>query len=1648
MKTDRTSLQVDIQIHGHHVKAVIDSGATGTFIHPRWVERKRIPYRQKERPYQLSAADGKTFSYGKGMVNLETVELDTKTEVSKEKIAFDITDIGSDTVILGIDWLARHNPDTDWEEMCIRPRQDQQRELLRLRKTVEAMSTSEIKRQEARKESKEQRSAQPRGTQELRSAQSHRIRDESSEGRAKSAAPSRKKLNSRSSIRPKDADGSSKQPQDQKSGTPIRPENASNKVLDVDDQGTRVTQLGSSLPESSTRPQDVGESSKRPKDQKKRALLAHKTAGSRRTSPRHSAGRNSDDLCTPVSREVKRISKHKIARILARQPNKVGMLWLRKIDESCEGTTSGNMPQWDLRGNPQEVSIEEIGGKHQRHLRRATGRSQKPEPRKDGRQYPPVERDPPQDRTAMPETHITEQEWAALRQQEDPRDQAKIIREDYPQEQEIFEERTEEALPAHQKWDHEIPLKEGTKLITRKMHRMSPEHLRALREYLEINLEKGYIRPSESEFASPVLFVPKKNGKLRLCVDYRHLNGATIRNQYPLPLISDLQDQLQGAKWFTKFDIREGYYRIRMAAGEEWKTAFKTRFGLYEYCVMPFGLTNAPATFQAVINHALREYLDVFCTAYLDDVLVYTNGTLEEHREHVRKVLKRLQEFRLLVHPDKSEFHRKKVTYLGFIISPDRISMDPEKIEAIAEWPRPESVKDIQSFLGFANFYRKFVKGYSQITAPLTEATKKTNTRFAWTKEMQSAFDHLRMVFTTAPVLQLFNWDLETRVETDASDYAIGACLSQKHEKNWKPIAFYSRKMTAPELNYDVHDKELLAIVEAMSQWKIYLEGPKHEVTVFSDHKNLSSFTEKKELNRRQVRWAETLASFHFKIVHKPGTENAAADALSRRSDHMAGTKPLPATVLRIDEDGFMRYNQPKIAQMVKIDSSWEQRISKDYGLQTKGFKVVIPKELQEEFITEYHCAPAHGHPGIDKTIERITRNYHISGIRRKVEKVIQNCQECQKNKVKRHRPYGLLQPLNPAEGAWESISMDFIVKLPTSKEPGTGQVCDSILVIVDRLTKYAHFIPTKESIQAQDMAYLVLRTLLANHQMPREIVSDRGTLFTSTFWQTLLAKLGAKSKLSTSFHPQTDGQTERTNQTLEQYLRIFSNHPQDNWVELLPMAQFAYNSSKSSTTGKTPFYANYGYEPTAYRETAPTTNGIQGINEKASRKVEELRSLHDKLREKIAQGNEKMAQQANKKRIEGPILREGDKVYLLTKNLPTLRPSKKLDAIRIGPFEVKKRIKEVNYELRLPKNMRIRPVFHISLLEPAPADAPLETDIEMEPDQTDYEVEQILDVRKFGKQWRYLVRWKNYPPEEDSWEPLKCLNCPQRQREFHQRHPAKFDPRSQGSKASQANRRVTSRGRRPGEDCRKEQVARIRSMKMQSPDSLQPPDARALPNLQSTKSREPRIPPRDVPGSEVAFSAESLQQKPYVQLHGGDPPLDETPQGESVPLHEGDPALDGTLRFWHEEDRDSSRAAPTSSPRQRGRNECRAGRTQNRTQKRERCDKSASLSCNKSKAVSPRCLKQRCGPRGPRDDQHDSDFCPSAWRHERKGKTNNLAPTWRSSSSYTAYTDQGAAEPQASASGRSRGGGGRVLRAASQIALHRPTTSNAAEPQ
>jgi hypothetical protein len=297
-------------------------------------------------------------------------------------------------------------------------------------------------------------------------------------------------------------------------------------------------------------------------------------------------------------------------------------------------------------------------------------------------------------------------------------------------------------LPEHTKWDHEIPLKPETQPKFNKIYGLNEEQLKALREYLEENLRKGYIRPSTSPAGYPILFVPKKNGKLRLCVDYRQLNDITIKNRYPLPLISELRDRLYGAQWFTKLDLKGAYNLIRIKEGEEWKTAFRTRYGHYEYLVMPFGLTNAPATFQSMINYLLRQYLDIFVVVYLDDILIYSR-TLEQHQEHVHKILQILQDANLLVEPEKSQFHTQQVEFLGYTIKPGEIRMEESKISAIRDWPEPSNTKEVRGFLGFVNFYRRFIRDYGKIAIPLTELTKKDKT-FEWSNKATEAFKGIK----------------------------------------------------------------------------------------------------------------------------------------------------------------------------------------------------------------------------------------------------------------------------------------------------------------------------------------------------------------------------------------------------------------------------------------------------------------------------------------------------------------------------------------------------------------------------------------------------------------------------------------------------------------------------------------------------------------------------------------------------------------------------------------------------------------------------------------------------------------------------------------------------------------------------------------
>jgi hypothetical protein len=445
-------------------------------------------------------------------------------------------------------------------------------------------------------------------------------------------------------------------------------------------------------------------------------------------------------------------------------------------------------------------------------------------------------------------------------------DPASAIPRDYEDFAEVFSKESASVLPPHRPYDHRIPLEPGTTPPFGPLYSLSEVELKALDEYINENLAKGYIQASTSPAGAPILFVKKRDGGLRMCVDFRALNRITIKNRYPLPLIGESLDRLRSATVFTKLDLRSGYNLVRMAEGEEWKTAFRSRYGHYEYRVMPFGLCNAPSTFQNLMNDVLRDFLDDFAIVYLDDILIFSRS-LEEHKRHVRLVLERLRANGLFAKPEKCFFHQEEIEYLGFIVSPSGVKMDPKKVSAILDWPEPASVHDVQVFLGLANFYRRFIRGYSKIASPLTRLLQK-NCTFEFDASASQAFAQLKAAFTSAPVLAHFHPDRPSTIETDASDFAIAAVISQPDADGvLHPIAFYSRKLTAPELNYEIYDKEMLAIVTALKEWRAYLESAAHPFTVYTDHKNLEYFATTKVLNRRQSRWAELLANYNFTIV-------------------------------------------------------------------------------------------------------------------------------------------------------------------------------------------------------------------------------------------------------------------------------------------------------------------------------------------------------------------------------------------------------------------------------------------------------------------------------------------------------------------------------------------------------------------------------------------------------------------------------------------------------------------------------------------------------------------------------------------------------------------------------------------------------------
>ncbi|KAH9263788.1 hypothetical protein BASA83_012767 [Batrachochytrium salamandrivorans] len=448
----------------------------------------------------------------------------------------------------------------------------------------------------------------------------------------------------------------------------------------------------------------------------------------------------------------------------------------------------------------------------------------------------------------------------------------------------VFSESQAEILPSHRSFDCTINLSSSAEPSYGRIYQLTREEDKVMQEWISENLAKGFIRNSSSPYGAPCFFVKQKD-KLRLCMDYRGLNKQTIKDRNPIPLISEMLRTLSTGNIFTTLDLRGAYNLLRIKEGDEPKTAFITKYGQFEFLVMPFGLANAPAQFQRMMNSLFRHMISKFVLVYLDDIVVYSEN-LEDHKEHVRQVLQVLKDNNLFCKAEKCHFYQTEIKYLGYIISPNGVSMDPSKISAVQDWPVPKKVRELQVFLGFTNFYRALVSGYSDITCHLTKLLKK-DIPFSWGPEQEASFRKLKDAFAQPGFLAHPNDEQPFILETDALDFAISGVLHQHDQSNTlRPVAFYSRQMNNAERNYDIYDKELLAVVDSFKHWRHLLQGGLHPVTVLCDHKNLEYFMSTKKLTRRQARWSLELSEYTFTITHRPGKLNGRADSLSRREDY------------------------------------------------------------------------------------------------------------------------------------------------------------------------------------------------------------------------------------------------------------------------------------------------------------------------------------------------------------------------------------------------------------------------------------------------------------------------------------------------------------------------------------------------------------------------------------------------------------------------------------------------------------------------------------------------------------------------------------------------------------------------------------------
>jgi len=1051
-----------------------------------------------------------------------------------------------------------------------------------------------------------------------------------------------------------------------------------------------------------------------------------------------------------------------------------------------------------------------------------------------------------------------------------------------------------------------ITLTPGTKPISMAPYYASPAKREVIDKQLDLWLSQGVIEESKSPWGAPIIIV-YRNGKPRVCIDWRKLNKATVADQHPIPKQTDILQALSGAQYLSVFDALSGFTQMEFDEESRHITAIRTHRGLHHFKRMPFGWRNGPPEFQRAMQEILSPYLWVFTLVYIDDVVVYSR-TFEDHLKHVDQVLKVIADSGLTLSPPKCHIGYRSIIVLGHKVSRLGLSTHQEKLKAVWELEAPRDRKGLESFLGLAVYFAAYIPYFSWIATPLFKCLRRKDLGFAWGEDQSQAFELIKLALISAPVRGHPEAGQAYRLYTDASDYAIAGALQQvqfiaikdlkgtrvhkrlleahkkgeiipelvarlsKEHDDRKPtptwnaaweetlipvervIAYWSRVLAPAETRYSTTEQEALATKESLIHFQPFIEGER--VLLVTDHAALTWAKTYENANRRLAAWGLVFAAFpQLVIVHRPGRTHSNVDPLSRlprlpqyispaREDLPSPTASTEHEDLQSAWEAFIKEREfavesktvttrlkakrqakaPKepssaegtrveakdvkelvtntpTAIHVHVDQETVKRLVKGY-LEDKEFASVLKRtqeeRLQDQKYRAYRladnglmyfedadgnvrlCVPssertslirevhdlAHetAHAGWERTLASLRSRYYWPFMRRDVTNYVRSCDPCQKIKHDRGAGIGYLQPLAIPGRPFNTISLDFITRLPLSN----GK--DAILVLVDKLTKFAHFIATTSNINAGDTAVLIFKRVVKVFGLPEVIVGDRDPRWISSVWKNLAVIFSSRLALSTSKHPQMDGQTEVMNQQLETMLRAYVHADQKDWSQWLDVLQLAYNNTPHSSHKEAPAKLLLGFKPRSpsdllHESGLEFTEGLPELRWRLT----ELASHREAARDALKRSLDKQAYYYDRGRRQ-PNLKEGDEVLINPHSLELVDikgKSRKLVQRKIGPFEVMEVLSPTTYRLRLPDTYPMHPVVNIQHLtkyhrSPDNSRSILENPRDQLKSSEEYEVEKIVAERRKGKKTFYLIRWKGYGTENDSWQSARDLrNAP-----------------------------------------------------------------------------------------------------------------------------------------------------------------------------------------------------------------------------------------------------------------------------------------------